>query len=116
MTEIRFYSFKGTETGFEIEGHSGYAQSGEDIVCAAISSCAYMVANTATEIMKLDAEIEVEDGFMSFLLSQESAKKAADLISGFELHVKALEEQYPSFIAVSKENIEVNNTEVQENA
>ena len=35
--------------GFEISGHSDYAEEGSDIVCAAVSSAALMTANTITE-------------------------------------------------------------------
>ena len=106
MTEIRFYSFKGRLTGFEISGHSGYAEEGSDIVCASISSCAYMVANTATEIVGVKANIEVEDGYMLFSVSISESEKIKDLLSGFEMHVKALAEDYKDFIRCKKENIQ----------
>ncbi|WP_442974828.1 ribosomal-processing cysteine protease Prp, partial [Ruminococcus sp.] len=34
--------------GFEISGHSDYSEHGSDIICAAVSSAAYMAANTVT--------------------------------------------------------------------
>ena len=63
MTEVDFYTAKnGDLLGFHVYGHSGYAEAGEDIVCAAISSAVYMVINTITDIMHIDADVEVEDG------------------------------------------------------
>ena len=38
MTTITFYSQGSRVTGFEVKGHSGYAEAGADIVCAAITS------------------------------------------------------------------------------
>ena len=38
---------------FTVKGHSGSANAGEDIVCAAVSSAVYMAANTVTEILGL---------------------------------------------------------------
>ncbi|MBQ9855288.1 MAG: ribosomal-processing cysteine protease Prp, partial [Clostridia bacterium] len=39
MTKVVFYSDeKGMIWGFEASGHAGYAESGSDIVCAAISA------------------------------------------------------------------------------
>ena len=39
--------------GFEISGHSDYSEEGSDIICAAVSSAAYMTANTLTAISRL---------------------------------------------------------------
>ena len=61
MITVRFYVKKET-VGFEMSGHSGYGEEGSDIICSAVSSCAYMTANTLTEILGLNPEIEVEDG------------------------------------------------------
>mgnify|MGYP003303931261 CR=1 FL=1 len=38
MTTITFRSEGGRIIGFDSQGHSGYAEEGEDIVCAAITS------------------------------------------------------------------------------
>ena len=97
---------KGRLTGFEISGHSGYAEEESDIVCASISSCAYMVANTATDIVGVKADIEVEDGYMSFSVGFSESEKIKDLLSGFEMHVKALAEEYKAYIRCKKENIQ----------
>ena len=37
MTTIRFDRRAGRILGFSCQGHSGYAEAGEDIVCAAVS-------------------------------------------------------------------------------
>ena len=38
-------------TGFDISGHAMFAESGSDIVCASVSSAAYMAANTVTAVI-----------------------------------------------------------------
>ena len=38
MTTVTFHSAEGRLDGFVVEGHSGYAEAGSDIVCAAISA------------------------------------------------------------------------------
>ena len=44
MTVFKFLSDKGGHiTGFCMSGHSGYAEAGSDILCAAMSSCVQMV-------------------------------------------------------------------------
>ena len=37
-----FADAQGTLLGFSVTGHAGLAESGEDILCAAVSSAAYM--------------------------------------------------------------------------
>ena len=59
--------------GFTVQGHSGSAEAGEDIVCAAVSSAVYMAVNTLTDVLMLTPETEVRDGFLSVrLLKQET--------------------------------------------
>ena len=93
----------GEMLGFSVKGHNGLA--GEDIICAAVSSAAYMAANTITEVIKAEAEVTVEDGLMLLRISPNEAKSCLSILSGFKLHMLQLEEQYP-------ENINVNYTEV----
>ena len=86
--------------GFEISGHSDFSEQGSDIVCSAVSSAAYMTANTITEVQHLNAEITVNDGFMKLNLSQQDAKTAEVILNGFLLHLNALKEEYKEFIKV----------------
>lgn len=87
--------------GFEIQGHSGSAESGQDIVCASVSSAAYLVVNTITDIMKIEPDdLSVSDGEMFFKLKEEDATKCKDILDGFELHLTELSKQYSEFIHV----------------
>ena len=105
MISIRFIKKENLIVGFELEGHSGYAEQGSDIVCASVSSAAYMTANTITEIMGADAEISVDEAYMQMKLTSQNALKVQDILRGFELHVSELSKQY-------QRNIKVQNSEV----
>ena len=99
-----FHSENGAPSGFSFKGHAGYAAHGSDIVCAAISSVAYMTANTIIEIMKIDADVDVdEDGKMTLKVPEESAEKTKELLLGLELHIKGLREQYPKNVTITTE-------------
>ena len=104
MITVSFY-VKKEPVGFEVRGHSGYADEGSDIICSAVSSCAYMTANTATEIMGLSPEIEVKDGYMRLIFNDTEALKAKDILNGFRLHINALADEYPGYIACKTRNI-----------
>ena len=105
MINVKFFhSENGAPLGFSFKGHAGYAAHGSDIVCAAISSVAYMTANTIIEIMKVDADVEVnEDGEMTLRVPEESAEKTKELLLGLELHIKGLREQYPKNVTITTE-------------
>lgn len=49
MTTVTFYRSDDTVWGFTSDGHSGYAEEGSDIVCAAISSMSLLVVNAIEE-------------------------------------------------------------------
>ncbi|MBQ9742859.1 MAG: ribosomal-processing cysteine protease Prp [Ruminococcus sp.] len=101
MISVCFIRSSGSLTGFELSGHSGFAQEGSDIVCAAVSSAAYMTANTVTEILGLPAQLSVDEAFMSMKLSTKNAMKAQDVLRGFELHLMELSQQFNSNITVN---------------
>ena len=52
----------GEIVGFSIDGHAGFGEAGTDIVCAAVSSAAYMTVNTITEVLHADAHVSADDG------------------------------------------------------
>ena len=95
-------SKNGAPLGFEFKGHSGYAESGSDIICATVSSAAYLVANTITEIMCVDAKATVDDdGYMKLTIQEKDAEKTKDILLGLQLHIKELSQQYPKHVTIT---------------
>ena len=91
----------GRMIGFSLNGHADAGEAGEDIVCAAVSSAAYLIANTITEILHVPAEISEDDGEMRLLIREEKyLSTCRDCLAGFRLHMTGLEEQYPDNISV----------------
>ena len=105
MINVKFFhSENGAPLGFSFNGHAGYAAHGSDIVCAAISSVAYMTANTIIEIMKIEADADVnENGAMTLKVPEESAEKTKELLLGLELHINELGKQYPKNVTITTE-------------
>ena len=46
MTTVCFYKTNGIYYGFEEKGHTGFAESGEDILCSALSAMTMLLINT----------------------------------------------------------------------
>ena len=106
MTEVTFYTAEnGDIQGFHVKGHSGYAKQGEDIVCAAISSAVYLVMNTVTDVMNIEAQAEAENGDAVFRVKSNQTAACRDIMQGLKLHLLSLEEQYGKFIHVKNTEV-----------
>lgn len=86
--------------GFRVHGHSGYAEEGEDIVCAAISSAVFMAMNTVTDVIGVDAEVYAEDGNAVMKILSKDAETCKIVLQGLKLHLLDLERQYGEFLKV----------------
>ncbi len=66
MTKVTFSVHDGFITGFHITGHSSRSSRDEEgrIVCSAVSSAAYLVANTVTDVIGASADAAADDGDM----------------------------------------------------
>lgn len=104
MTKVTFYFEDELLIGFHIQGHSTVNASDEQgkIICSAISSAAYMAANTVTEIVGAAADINISDGEMELKVKNEF-EGSLPVLSGFMLHIEELSKQYPDYIVLTTE-------------
>ena len=61
MTTITFYKTGGFYYGFEEQGHTGYGEAGDDILCAAISSMTMFLINTIEVAYASSVDYTIED-------------------------------------------------------
>ena len=99
MIKIEFFSGINGLCGFEAQGHSMSADSGEDIVCAFVSSACLMAANTVTEVIGLDADAQSDDGYLRLMIMEDTAP-AQGILEGLKLHLTELAKEYPDNIKV----------------
>ena len=99
MIKARFFTEENLICGYEISGHSGSAESGQDIICAFVSSAAYMAANTLSEIVGCEITAEVDDGYMNIRVTSELSE-AQQILEGLRLHLESLAGDYPDNIKV----------------
>ncbi len=111
MIHAAIYQNKRKEcTGFQIEGHAGYSEEGQDIVCAAVS---LLVINTMNAI-ELYAEDEFsvvseeEDGRIAFHLAKAPSKEAQLLLKTMVLGLSGMaeNENYKNFIDLAFEEVQ----------
>ncbi len=100
MTSVKFLADEKLY-GFEISGHSTVSCDDEvgKIVCSAVSSAAYMAANTITEIIGDKADARVTDGEMYFAVKGPS-NATVQVIKGLQLHLTELSMQYSNNIKI----------------
>ena len=104
MTRCEFFTEDDRITGFSISGHSGYAEAGSDIVCAAISAIVTMAEATINEVCGAKAKVRVKDEQARITLTlpascdEEDAVQA--VLSGMMLTLLSLREDYPDYIEV----------------
>ena len=99
MIRVKFLVGNRQLAGFEIRGHAGFADIGEDIVCASVSSAAFMAANTITEIIGAKADANADNGTMT-LIVKEPCERTETVLKGLELHLTELSKQYPDNIKI----------------
>ena len=93
-------------TGFRIEGHSGLAEAGEDILCAAVTSAVRLTECAINDVLGLEAGVKMkpEKALLSLKLpaglSQSNDSFCQNLLTGLMLYLSQLQEEYPENIIV----------------
>lgn len=106
MTTVTFHMEGDRICGFDALGHSGYAEAGFDIVCAAVTSAVRLVDATVNDVLGLAASVKTDerDAKISFRLpgglSAEVENCCQSLLTGLMVYFAQLHDEYP-------ENIEV---------
>ena len=92
--------------GFDSEGHSGYAEAGADIVCAAVTSAIRLTEATVNDVLGLCAAVKVNerDARISFRLpgglSNADETTCQTLLAGLMVYFTELHGEYPGNIEV----------------
>lgn len=106
MTTVTFHSSSERIDGFVVEGHSGYAEAGADIVCAAVSAAVGLTECTINEVLGLGAPVKVREETARISLklpaglSEENEHTCQDLLTGMMVYLQAMAEQYPEYLIV----------------
>ena len=110
MTTVTFHSADRRIDGFTVEGHSGYAEEGSDIVCAAISGVVGVTECTINDVLGLAAAVKVdaETGYMALKLpgglGQTNERICREILTGMMVYLQALSEEYPENLIVRLED------------
>ena len=109
MTKVRVKRRGGVVAGVTCKGHTGYAEEGEDIVCAAVSSVVQTAVLGLMRLAGIDVEYKVDEkeGFLSATIPEKitaAQRHDADLILRTAyLGVSDLYEEFSDFINLEVE-------------
>ena len=113
MTTITFYKTGGFYYGFEEQGHTGFAESGEDILCSALSSMTMLIINAieVTYASSVDYTIDEETTDIRLIAKSALPKYEKDekkqyavsgLIQAYFYQLMDLVEEYYDYLDVKE--------------
>lgn len=104
MIKVTIFKKDRKYVGFNVEGHANYAESGKDIVCAAVSTLTCNAENSICEFTHDYSEHCDGPGFTCLLLDTESnpSWECELLLKSFESGVRQISEQYPEYVTVKE--------------
>ena len=102
MIRVTLYHSGEIWTGYRAEGHSGYAEEGSDIICAAVSVLGATCVNSLESVCGVIPEIlQNRAGLLEFRLTEASDPGAQILMKALKQGLSDIEEQYPDYIKIS---------------
>ena len=114
MTTITFFKHDGLYYGFTESGHAGYAEAGQDIVCAAVSVMTMLVINTAEVSFGADVEYTIDEDTTDVtvkipsLLTEKDEKKrfaVSGLLQGYFIQLMDMLEDYYDYLSVEETEV-----------
>ena len=112
MTKIVFFRSGGVFYGFEEQGHTGYGDAGEDILCAAISSMTMLLINTIEVAYASSVDYDINEGATKIRVRAKAAlpefeaddyKRYAvsGIMMGYYCQLSDMLEEYGDFLDVT---------------
>ena len=113
MTTITFYKTGGFYYGFEENGHTGYGESGDDVLCAALSSMTMLIINAIEVTYGSSVDYSIDEKTTDIRLIAKSAlpkfekdeKKqyaVSGLIQAYFYQLMDLTEEYYDYLDVKE--------------
>ena len=109
MTTVTFHMEGERIVGFTVQGHSGYADEGSDIICAAVTSAVRLTECAVNDVLGLGASVKVRESDASITmkipggLSEANETTCQTLLAALMVHFASLHEEYPDHISVMEE-------------
>lgn len=100
MIQASFCSSGKSFTGVKISGHADFAEFGQDIVCASVTSAVQLTANAITEILGAPATVEAGENTIVIQLTGQHPQ-AEQFLAALHLHLDILAQEYTDYIRLT---------------
>ncbi len=104
MIKVEFFSQEGRRTGFTVSGHSGYAEAGADVVCAAVTAIVRFAEATLNDVLGVGAKVRVDEPNAVITLKlpakYEEEEAVQAVMDGMMLTLASLRDENPDYIEV----------------
>ena len=104
MTRCEFFTENDRITGFSVSGHSGYAEAGQDIVCASITAAVTMAEATINDVCGAKAKVRVKDEqariTLTLPVSCDEEETVQAVLAGMMITLAGMRDDYPDYIEV----------------
>lgn len=87
--------------GINITGHAGFAEYGEDIVCAGVSALVQTLIEAVEELTDDELHYEISTGYVD-IKHEALTERAQVLVDAFLLGVEMIADSYPDNVELCK--------------
>ncbi|CAB1240080.1 ribosomal-processing cysteine protease Prp [Clostridium sp. MT-14] len=108
MIKAVFEKKSGNLVSVSLQGHAGWPKQGYDLVCSAVSAISQGTVIGITEVLKLELDYSMEEGFLSFSLEgmkKEDLIKCQVLVETMLLALKSIEIKFSKYISVKVKEV-----------
>ena len=113
MTKVTFFKRDGVYFGFRENGHTGYGESGDDILCSALSAMTMLIINTVEISYASNVDYQIDEETADIELKvlaalpeyEEDEKKRyaiSGLLQGYFFQLNDLTEEYYDYLTVDE--------------
>ena len=113
MTKVTFFKRDGIYYGFKETGHTGYGESGDDILCSALSAMTMLIINTVEisyasrvdytiDEETTDIELKVLSALPEYEKDEKKRYAISGLLQGYFFQLNDLVEEYYDYLSVDE--------------
>ncbi len=104
MIRVKVLTLNDAIRSLVIKGHAGYADKGQDLVCAAVSSISIGLCNALDHLAAADCKITLEENRIEIEASSDNEKLQTILNTGL-IQLQTVEEQFSEFVRIEKTEV-----------
>lgn len=100
MIRVMIHQDNDIITGYDVEGHAEFAESGKDIVCSAVSAITVGTVNSVEGLLGVTLETEMKKGLLIVTVPKHAAQEdeVQLLLKSMVVMLETIEASYGDFI------------------